>query len=199
MFTTMEVFMRKVIVSEFLTLDGVVEDPSWTFQFSGEKQPNYKFDELAASDALLLGRVTYEGFAAAWPNMMEQYEGPRRTELQKYTDMMNDYPKHVASTTLEEPLQWKNSTLIEGNVAEEVSRLKRQPGKNILVFGSGDLVNTLMKYGLIDEYRIMVLPIVLGSGKRLFRNGLATTVLELVDTKALDSGVVLLTYRPADE
>jgi dihydrofolate reductase len=143
--------------------------------------------------------VTYEGFAAAWPNMMEQYEGPRRTELQKYTDMMNDYPKPVASTTLEEPLQWKNSTLIEGNVAEEVSRLKRQPGKNILVFGSGDLVNTLMKYGLIDEYRIMVLPIVLGSGKRLFRNGLATTVLELVDTKALDSGVVLLTYRPADE
>jgi dihydrofolate reductase len=131
--------------------------------------------------------------------MMEQYEGPRRTELQKYTDMMNDYPKHVASTTLEEPLQWKNSTLIEGNVAEEVSRLKRQPGKNILVFGSGDLVNTLMKYGLIDEYRIMVLPIVLGSGKRLFRNGLATTVLELVDTKALDSGVVLLTYGPADE
>jgi dihydrofolate reductase len=131
--------------------------------------------------------------------MMEQYEGPRRTELQKYTDMMNDYPKHVASTTLEEPLQWKNSTLIEGNVAEEVSRLKRQPGKNILVFGSGDLVNTLMKYGLIDEYRIMVLPIVLGSGKRLFRNGLATTVLELVDTKALDSGVVLLTYRSADE
>ena len=131
--------------------------------------------------------------------MMEQYEGPRRTELQKYTDMMNDYPKHVASTTLEEPLQWKNSTLIEGNVAEEVSRLKRQPGKNILVFGSGDRVNTLMKYGLIDEYRIMVFPIVLGSGKRLFRNGLATTVLELVDTKALDSGVVLLTYRPADE
>ena len=191
--------MRKVIVSEFVSLDGVVEDPGWTFQFSGEVQPKYKLDELAASDALLLGRTTYEGFAAAWPSMMEQYEGRRRAELQEFTDMMNGYPKHVASTTLEGPLDWNNSTLIEGNVAEEVSRIKRQPGKDILVFGSGDLVNTLMKHGLIDEYRLMVFPIVLGSGKRLFGDGLDTTVLELVDTKAFDSGVVVLTYRPADE
>jgi len=125
----MEVFMRKVNVSEFLTLDSVVEDPGWTFQFSGEEQPKYKFDEPAASDALLLGRVTYEGFAAAWPSMMEQYEGPRRAELQEYADMMNGYPKHVVLTTLEELLEWNNSTLIEGDVAEQVSRLKQKPGR----------------------------------------------------------------------
>ena len=113
--------------------------------------------------------------------------------------MMNGYPKHVASRTLQEPLEWNNSTLIERNVAEEVSRIKRQPGKDILVFGSGYLVNTLMKHGLIDEYRLMVFPVIVGSGKHLFGDGLDTTVLELVDTKAFDSGVVVLTYRPADE
>ncbi|MCA1707143.1 MAG: dihydrofolate reductase family protein, partial [Actinobacteria bacterium] len=103
--------MRKVIASEFVSLDGVMEDPSWTFQFSSEEQERFKFDELAASDALLLGRVTYEGFAAAWPNMMEQYRGPRRAELGEYADMMNGYPKFVVSTTLEEPLEWNNSSL----------------------------------------------------------------------------------------
>jgi dihydrofolate reductase len=146
----------------------------------------------------LLGRVTYEGFAAAWPNMMEQYEGPRRAELQEYTDMMNGYPKYVVSTTLEEPLEWSNSTLIKGNVAEEVSRLKQQPGKDILVFGSGDLVNTLMQHGLIDEYRLMDFPVVVGSGKRLFDN-IETTVLRLVETKTFGSGVVVLSYRPTVE
>src|SRR5829696_6807809 len=103
---TKEVSMRKIVVSEFVSLDGVIEDPSWTLRFTGEEQQKYKFDELAASDALLLGRVTYEGFAAAWPNMMEQYRGPRRAALGEYTDMMNGYPKHVVSTTLEEPLEW---------------------------------------------------------------------------------------------
>ena len=143
--------------------------------------------------------MTYEGFAAAWPNMMEQYEGPRRAELQEYTDMMNGYPKYVVSTTLEEPLEWSNSTLIKGNVAEEVSRLKQQPGKDILVFGSGDLVNTLMQHGLIDEYRLMVFPVVMGSGKRLFEDNIETTVLRLVETKTLGSGVVVLSYRPTVE
>jgi dihydrofolate reductase len=189
--------MRKVIVSDFVSVDGVMEDPSWTFRFMSEEREKFKFDELAASDALLLGRVTYEGFAAAWPSMMEQYEGPRRTELQEYTDMMNGYPKHVASTTLQEPLEWNNSTLIEGEVAEEVSRLKQQPGKDILVFGSGDLVNTLMQHDLIDEYRLMVFPLVVGSGKRLFREGIDDMVLYLVDTQTLGSGVVVLTYWPA--
>jgi dihydrofolate reductase len=189
--------MRRVVVSEFVSLDGVVEDPRWTFQFMSEEREDFKFDELSASGALLLGRVTYEGFAAAWPSMMDQYEGPRREELQTYSDMMNGYPKYVVSTTLEEPLGWNNSTLIRRNVAEEVSELKRQPGKDILVFGSADLVNELVRHDLIDELRLMVFPMVVGSGKRLFEDGLKEAVLRLVDTRTFGSGVVVLTYRPA--
>jgi dihydrofolate reductase len=188
--------VRKVIASEFVSLDGVMEDPSWTFQFSSEEQAKFKFDELAASDARLLGRLTYEGFAAAWPNMMEQYTGPRRAELGKYADMMNGYPKYVVSTTLE-VAEWNNSTLIKENVAEEVSRLKQQLGKDVLIFGSGDLVNTLMQHDLIDEYRLMVFPVVVGSGKRLFGDGSDTKTLKLVDTKTFGSGVVVLSYQPA--
>jgi dihydrofolate reductase len=191
-----EVPVRKVVVSEFVSLDGVMEDPGWTFQFSGEEQEKFKFDELAESDALLLGRVTYEGFAAAWPNMMDQYEGPRRAALGEYADMMNGYPKHVVSTTLEEPLEWNNSTLIKENVAEEVLELKRQPGKDILVFGSADLVNALMRHELIGEERLMVFPVVVGKGKRLFGGGIDTKVLELAGTQIFGSGVVVLTYRP---
>jgi dihydrofolate reductase len=189
--------MRKVVVSEFVSLDGVMEDPSWTFQFGSEEQEKFKFDELSASDALLLGRVTYEGFAAAWPNMMEHYDGPRRAALGEYADMMNGYPKFVVSATLEDPLEWNNSRLIKGNVAEEVLRLKQQPGKDILIFGSGDLVHTLMQHDLIDEYRLMVFPVVVGSGKRLFRAGIDTTVLRFVETKTFGSGVVVLSYQPA--
>ena len=148
--------MRKVVVSQFVSLDGVVEDPgSWTIRFSGEEQQKYKLDELAAADVLLLGRVTYEEFAAAWPKMMEQYEGPGRAELAEYADMMNGYPKFVVSTTLREA-EWNNSTVITGNVADEVSRLKQQPGKDILVFGSTELVNALVRHGLVDEFRLMV-------------------------------------------
>jgi dihydrofolate reductase len=191
--------VRKVIVSEFVSLDGVIEDPRWTFRFMSEERENFKFDELTASDALLLGRVTYEGFAAAWPSMMEQYRGPRRAALGEYAEMMDGYPKYVVSTTLEEPLGWNNSTLIKGNVAEEVTRLKQQPGKDILVFGSGALVNTLMQHGLIDEYRLMVFPVVVGSGKRLFGDGIETTVLSLVETNTFGSGVVVLSYSPAVE
>jgi dihydrofolate reductase len=190
--------VRRVVVSEFVSLDGVMEDPSWTFQFGSEEQEKFKFDELAASDALLLGRVTYEGFAAAWPNMMEQYGGPRRAELGEYADMMNGYPKYVVSTTLEEA-GWNNSTIIKGNIAEDVFKLKQQPGKDVLIFGSGDLVNTLMRHGLIDEYRIMVFPVIVGSGKRLFEDGSKTTALRLVNTKTFGSGVVVLTYRPTGE
>jgi len=125
-----EVPMRKVIVSEFVSLNGVMDDPGWTFQqFGSEEQERYKFAELAASDALLLGRVTYEEFATAWPSMMEQYEGSRRAELGEYADMMNSYPKYVVSTTLEEPLGWNNSTLIRGNVAEEVSSSSGSPAR----------------------------------------------------------------------
>jgi dihydrofolate reductase len=181
--------MRKVVVSEFVSLDGVMEEPSWTFQFPSEEQDSFKFEEMAAADALLLGRVTYEGFAAAWPQM--------EAETGEYGAWMNGNPKYVVSTTLEEPLEWRNSRLIEGNLTEEVSELKRQPGKDILVFGSGELVNALMRYDLIDEYRLMVFPVVVGSGKRLFEDGIDTTILELVDAKTFGSGVVVLTYRPA--
>ncbi len=191
--------MRKLIVSEFVSLDGVMEDPRWTFQFMSEEREDFKFDELSASGALLLGRVTYEGFAAAWPTMTDQYEGPRRDELQSYTDMMNGYPKYVVSTTLEEPLEWNNSTLIKGDVAEEVSRLKEEDGGDILLFGSGTLVNTLTRHGLVDEYRLMVFPILLGGGQRLFEEGTETTVLRLVETKMLGSGVIVLSYSPAVE
>ena len=183
--------MRKVIASEFVSLDGVIENPVWTFRFTGEEQQRFKFDELSAADALLLGRVTYEGFSAAWPHMTEQ--------AGEYANMMNGYPKYVVSTTLEEPLGWNNSTLIKGDVADEVSRLKELPGKDILVFGSGSLVNDLMRYGLIDEYRLMVFPVVLGSGQRLFGDGVEETVLELVDTDTFGTGVVVLTYRPAEK
>lgn len=180
--------MRRVIVSEFVSLDGVMEDPSWTFQFEGEDRDQYKFDELSAADALLLGRVTYEGFAAAWPQMAEQ--------TGEYGTWMNGYPKHVVSTTLEEPLEW-NASLIQGNIAEEISGLKQQPGKDILVFGSATLVNTLVEQDLVDEYRIMVFPVLVGGGKRLFGDGIDTKALELVETKTFGSGVVVLTYRPA--
>ncbi len=188
--------MRKVIVSEYVSLDGVMEDPGgaeefehggWHNPFFVEEIGKYKFDELFASDALLLGRVTYQGFAAAWPSM---------TDEAGFADRMNSLPKFVVSTTLEEPLEWNNSRLIKGNVAEEVSKLKQEPGQDILVYGSGDLVHTLMQHDLIDEYRLMVHPIVVGSGKRLFKDGSDTTVLRLVETKMFGSGVVVLTYQP---
>ena len=184
--------MRKVIASEFVSLDGVIENPVWTFRFTGEEQQRFKFDELSAADALLLGRATYEGFAAAWPHMTEQ--------AGEYADTMNGYPKYVVSTTqMEEPLGWNNSTLIKGDIAEEVSGLKRQPGRDVLIFGSGSLVKELMRLSLIDEYRLMVFPVALGSGQRLFGDGIEETVLELVGTDTFDTGVVVLTYRSAEK
>jgi dihydrofolate reductase len=182
--------MRKLVVSEFVSLDGVIEDPMWTFQFGSEEQDKFKFAELKASDALLLGRVTYEGFAAAWPNMIK--------ETGEYGEWMNNYPKHIVSTTLEE-VNWANSSLIKGNIAEEVSRLKQQPGKDILVFGSCSLAQTLMELDLIDEYRLMIYPIVLGSGKRLFGDGVGKKVLKLTDTNTFSSGVIVQTYQPAKD
>ena len=180
--------MRKIVVSEFVSLDGVMGEPGWTFRFESEDRNQFKFDELAAADALLLGRVTYEGFAAAWPGMADQ--------TGEYGAWMNGYPKYVASTTLEEPLEW-NASLLGNDIAGEISELKRRPGKDILVFGSADLVNTLVGQDLVDEYRLMVFPVVVGNGKRLFANGIDTKDLELVDTKTFDSGAVVLTYRPA--
>ena len=180
--------MRKVIVSEFVSLDGVMEAPDqWHFQFWHEDMGKYKFDELFASDALLLGRVTYQGFAAAWPSI---------TDEAGFADRMNSLPKYVVSTTLDE-VEWNNSRLIKGNIADEVHKLKQQPGQDVLIAGSADLVHVLMQHDLIDEYRLMVHPVVVGSGKRLFRDGSATKVLSLVATRTFGSGVVVLTYQPA--
>lgn len=191
--------MRKIIVSEFVPLDGVMADPSYTAPYGGEEQQRAKLEELSEAGALLLGRTTYEEFAAAWPRMTEGYEGPGRAELQEYTDLMNGLQKHVVSTTLEEPLEWSNSTLIKGDVAEEVTELKRQPGKDVVVFGSGALVETLIEHELVDEYRLMVFPVVLGGRRRLFGDGADRRPLELVDSQTFATGVVYLTYRPAEE
>jgi dihydrofolate reductase len=180
--------VRRVIVSEFVSLDGVMEAPDrWHIPYWSDEMGKYKGDELAAADALLLGRRTYEGFAAAWPTAPEEEE----------PDQMNGIRKHVASTTLQEPLKWQNSTLIKGDVAEGVSALKRQDGNDILVFGSAELASTLMEHDLVDEYRLMVHPVVVGGGKRLFGDAGETRGMRLVDTKPLGSGVVVLTYEPA--
>jgi len=188
--------VSNVVVTEFLTLDGVMEAPggefhpdgkgAWTFQFFNDEAGKFKLNELFAADALLLGRVTYQHFAAAWPSV---------TDEEGFADRMNSLPKFVASTTLQEPLEW-NATLIQGDVAEAVSKLKQQPGQDILICGSADLVHTLMQYDLIDEFRLMLFPVILGSGKRLFRERIASTALRLVETKTFSSGVVVLSYAP---
>jgi dihydrofolate reductase len=178
--------MGNVIVSMFLTLDGVMEEPQkWSFPFWNDEIAKFKLDELFANDALLLGRVTYQGFAQAWPG---------RTDEEGYAHRINGLPKYVVSTTLDEPLEWSNSTLIKGNVLDEVSKLKQQPGQDILIFGSGKLVHTLMRHDLVDEYRLLVYPVVLGSGERLLGDGIGET-LKLAETRAFGSGVVLLEYQ----
>jgi len=186
--------MRKVIVSEFISLDGVIEDPGgaekfehggWTRPYWNDEVGKFKSDELFASDALLLGRVTYQGFAAAWPS---------RKDKEGFADRMNSIAKYVVSRELKDP-KWNNSKVIKGKVAEQVSKLKEQPGRNILIFGSAELVRSLMQHNLIDEYRLLVYPVVLGSGKRLFEDSIYAT-LKLVETKAFGSGIVLLRYVP---
>jgi dihydrofolate reductase len=184
----------RVVVTEFVSLDGVIEDPGgsegfehggWTFPYWNDEIAKLKLDEILESDALLLGRVTYEGFAAAWPSM---------TDEQGFADRMNSLPKFVVSTTLENP-EWQNSTVLEGDVAAEVGKLREQPGRDILVAGSRELVQSLAQHDLVDEYRLLVYPIVLGSGKRLFGDG-THVPLKLRETRPLDSGVVLLSYEP---
>jgi dihydrofolate reductase len=183
--------MRKVIVVELLSLDGVMESPEeWAFSYSNAEMEEMNASGMAASDALLLGRVTYEGLAAFWPN---QPSG------EQMVDYINSVSKFVVSTILEEPLGWNNSTLIKGDVAEEVPRLKRQPGKDITIIGSGALVRSLLRDGLLDELRLMVHPVVLGAGKRLFENGGDQQALKLMDSKTFSTGVVYLTYQPDRE
>jgi dihydrofolate reductase len=189
--------MRKVVASIFVTLDGVFEDPGgaegfelggWSFQYSGrsEEESKHAGDLLRASDALLLGRVTYDGFARAWPSM---------TDGGWYADRMNTLPKYVVSSTLDKA-EWNNSTIITGNVSEEVARLKQEPGQNLLIFGSSALVNSLLRQHLLDELRLLVYPVVLGRGRRLFQEG-PPVGLNVAEATAFGSGVVLLTYHPA--
>jgi dihydrofolate reductase len=181
--------MRKVIASEIVSLDGVVESPQkWHFPYFNDEMGEAIGAAMAASDAMLLGRVTYEEFAAFWPSQ----EGSDKD--QETTDYMNNTTKYVVSKTLEEPLAWNNSTLIKGDVAEEIANLKRQPGEDITILGSGALVRSLLEDDLIDELRLMVHPLVLGGGKRLFED--ARQALELVDLKSFGTGVLYLTYQP---
>jgi dihydrofolate reductase len=188
--------VRKVVAAEYLSLDGVTEDPGgiggfkyrgWTIPYWNDELAEYQSELLFASDALLLGRVTWEEFVASWPLRSGD----------PFTDRMNSMPKFVASTTtLEEPLAW-NSTLLKGDVVEEVQRLKQQPGEGLLIYGSGTLVDTLMRHNLIDVYRLMLYPLALASGKRLFRERPDKTTLRLTDAKTTSTGVVVLTYQPA--
>jgi dihydrofolate reductase len=175
--------MRKVKLAMYVSLDGVVENPAWTGPFWNDELSQLQADYLFASDALLLGRVTYEGFAASWP-AMEESTG-------EFGKKMNTMPKFVASRTLERG-EW-NATIIKGELASEVAKLKDQPGEDLLIYGSGDVVDELTRHRLIDEYRLMIHPVIVGSGKRLF-NGGTTTPLHLVESTSTATGVVVLTY-----
>jgi dihydrofolate reductase len=185
-----EVTMRKVVAAEFVSLDGVFEAPDqWHFPYFNDEMEQAIGEGFAASDAMLMGRVNYEEWAAYWPQQ-DPEENP-------VAGTMNGRQKYVVSTTLEEPLQWSNSTLIKVNVAEEIEKLKNQPGKDIVISGSATLVRSLLDYGLLDELKLMVHPILVGGGKRLFDEEAETKPLELVDSKIFSTGVLYLTYRPA--
>ena len=179
-----ENIVRRVVVTEFTSLDGVMEEPAWTAPYWNDEIAKFKGEESSASDALLLGRVTYQGFAAAWPKSKD--EG---------ADYFNSVRKHVVSKTLEEPLGWNNSTLIKDNVVEEITNLKQQDGKDLAVHGSATLVQTLMQHDLVDRYRLLVYPVIVGKGKRLFKEGIPAT-LKLLGSQSFSSGVVALVYEP---
>jgi dihydrofolate reductase len=185
--------VRKLIVSEFVSLDGVMEAPGgepthphsgWVFDFMSTEQEQYKLEETREAEALLLGRVTYQGFAEAWPGRGGAF-----------ADKMNAMPKYVASTTLKDP-EWSNTSVLEGDVPEAVAKLKEEDGGPILVGGSCTLVHTLLRHGLIDELRLMVFPVALGGGKRVFPETPEKTVLKLTDTQVFPSGVLAHSYEP---
>jgi dihydrofolate reductase len=188
--------MGRIVVTEFISLDGVIEDPGgaedfkhggWSFEFSrGEEGDKFKLDETRDTQALLLGRVTYEGFAAAWPSR----EG-------EFADKFNNMPKFVVSSKLEDP-EWANSTVLKGDLVEEVSRLRDGQEGDIVVHGSARLVQALVEHGLVDELRLMVFPVVLGSGKRLFGETSEKQPLRLAHSQLVGDGVAILVYQPAD-
>jgi len=187
--------LRQIIAAEYLSLDGRMEDPGpagdyehrgWTMPYWNDELMTYQSELLFASDALLLGRVTYEEFAAAWPSRSGD----------PFTDRMNSLPKLVASRTLREPLTW-NATLLKGDVAEAARRLKQQAGKSILIYGSSELVNSLMQHRVIDAYHIMLYPLALRKGRRFIRDGGDKITLTLTSATATSTGVAILTYQPA--
>ncbi len=187
--------MGRIVVTEFVSLDGVMEDPGgaenfkhggWTFEINrGDEGDKFKLDETLSSEALLLGRVTYQGFAEAWPSR----EG-------EFADKFNTMPKYVVSSTLEEA-EWKNSTVVTGDVADEVAKLKQEHDGDIVVHGSGRLVPALIEHDLVDELRLMVFPVLLGSGKRLFGETSNKKPLRLVDSRVVGDGVAIVIYEPA--
>jgi len=192
--------MSKVVVLTNLTLDGVMQGPARPdedrrggFEHGGWAAPYAAMEatgnNFASAGALLFGRRTYENFYAVWP---KQTNSP-------YTEFLNTIPKYVASTTLKEPLPWSNSTLLKGDAAQAVSQLKQQPGKDLLIMGSGELIQSLMRANLIDDYVLLIHPLVLGSGRRLFPDGGAGATLRLVATSTTDKGVVIATYQPASQ
>ncbi len=176
--------MRKLVVTEFLSLDGVIENPSWTIPYWNDEIAKFKYDELFASDAHLLGRVTYQGFAEAWPS---------RSDEMGFADRMNNLPKYVVSTTLE-TVDWNNSHLFKDNLAQEITNLKQMPGQDILVAGSATLIQSLIKLDVVDEYHLLIYPVVVGTGKKLFQEGCETT-LKLIETKSFSSGAVAHIYQ----
>jgi dihydrofolate reductase len=177
--------MRKVIVQTQVSLDGVQENPHlFVFDYSNEETLNHVKGNLFQSDALLMGRVTYEGFANFWPTRTGD----------DFSDRMNSLPKYVASRTLKEPLTW-NAKLLGDDVAGAVAKLKNQPGQDILQYGIGELTHTLIKQGLVDELRFMVFPVVVGSGQRIFET-FDKTPLKLLETETFETGVVALYYQP---
>jgi dihydrofolate reductase len=181
--------MRKVVAAEFVSLDGVMESPDkWHFPYFNEEMGQAVGEGFAAADAMLMGRVNYEEWAAYWPGQ-DPEENPMAAQ-------MNSMQKYVVSTTLEEPLGWQNSTLIGQDVADEIANLKQGEGGDIVISGSGALVRSLLHLGLLDELKLMVHPILVGSGKRLFEEGAGQKKLELVDFRTFSTGVLYLTYRP---
>ena len=186
--------MSKIIVSEFISLDGVIEGPGpdssfihagWTMPYASTQFQEFKYTELMAADALLLGRVTYDGFAAAWPNI---------TSAGEFGEKMNSMPKFVVSTSLEKP-EWNNSTVISKDFVQEINSLKTKFQKDILVFGSATLASMLLENHLVDEYRLPIFPVILGQGRKLFTNT-NHSKLTLLETKSFDSGITILRYEP---
>ncbi len=177
--------MRKLVVSEFLSLDGVMEAPeTWHFPYGSDDMQAFNMARINGYGAFLFGRVTYQGFAAVWPNRTGEF-----------ADKLNNLPKFVVSSTLDKA-EWNNSTLIKTNMVEEVTKLKQQEGGNIGVTGSATLVQSLLQAGLIDEMYLSIDPIVVGHGKHLFKEGFERMTLKLVDTKTFTSGAVVLSYQP---